>query len=70
MTPWTDPDLDEFHDLPLNRLEDAALWLALALILGAAAAAYHGLISTLAAVGLMALASACCLVVEWVRWRR
>ena len=43
---------------------------ALALILGSAVAAYHGLISTLAAVGLMALAGACCLVVEWVRWRR
>lgn len=69
MTPWTDSDLDDFQDLPPNRLEDAALWMALVLILGSAVAAYHGLISTLAAVGLMALAGACCLVVEWVRWR-
>ena len=44
--------------------------MALALILGAGLAAYHGLISTLLAVGLMALAGVCCLVIEWVRWRR
>ena len=56
MTPWTDSDLDDYQDLPPNRLEDVSLWLALILILGAAVMAYHGLISTLMAVGLMALA--------------
>ena len=69
MTLWGDDELEEFEDLSPNRLADAALWLALVVILGAAVAAYDGLISTLAAVGLLGLAGACCLAVEWARAR-
>ncbi len=70
MTPWTDPDLDDFQDLPPNRLEDACLWLALALILGAGLGFYMGALSTAEAFVLIAMAGACHFVVDWVRWRR